>query len=275
VWPADSYGAEIRSWRKNYDRDLLAPDGPFSLVARLTPKRGVSSIGRDGSNDLIVPVETAPARIGKIEWRDGASATLRLEPGVHATVEGKQVGEVSVSQPVTVTIGEIQLLLRFRKTELRVTLRDLNAKTRKEAKPSAWFPADPRYRIAADWGPCPEAKTIRVPDNDGSSRVWKSPGYASLVLEGQNLKLQALLTPDGKELSFLFRDATAGKETYGAGRFLEADLPKSGKVVVDFNKAYNPSCAFNPLYVCPIPPKENHIAIRIPAGERNYPGKAH
>src|SRR5439155_27166177 len=88
VWPADSYGAEIRSWRKNYDRGLLAPDGPFSLVARWTPKRGVSSIGRDGSNDLVVPIETAPSRIGKIGWREGASATLRLEPGVHATVEG-------------------------------------------------------------------------------------------------------------------------------------------------------------------------------------------
>src|SRR5438045_5888491 len=99
-----------------------------------------------------------------------------------------------------------------------------------------------------------QARTLRVPDNDGSSRVWKSPGYASFVLDGQNLKLQALLTPDGKELSFLFRDATAGKETYGAGRFLEADLSKSGKVIVDFNKAYNPSCAFNPLYICPIPP---------------------
>src|SRR5436853_546696 len=109
VWPADSYGAEIQRWRKKYDRDLLAPDGPFSLVARLTPKPGVSSIGRDGSNDLIVPIETAPARIGKIEWREGPSAALRLEPGVGAAVGGKAVGEVQISEPVTVTIGEIQL----------------------------------------------------------------------------------------------------------------------------------------------------------------------
>ena len=66
----------------------------------------------------------------------------------------------------------------------------------------------------------------------------------------------------------IFRDSTAGKETYGAGRFLEANLPKAGKLIVDFNKAYNPFCAFNPLCVCPIP---HHLAMRIPAGERDYP----
>ena len=271
AWPADSYSADIGSWRKQYGRDLLAPDGPFSLVARWTPKRGVSSVGRDSSNELVVPVEAAPARIGRIEWLEGASATLRLEPGIRATVQGKPVSEIRISEPVTVTVGEIQLVLRFRETELRVTLKDLNARTRKEAKPSVWFAVDQRYRITADWVPFPEPKTIRIPDNDGGSRGWKSPGYASFALDGKNLTMQAILTPDGKELSFLFRDGTAGKETYGAGRFLETDLPKNGKVIVDFNKAYNPSCAFNPLYVCPIPPKENHLAMRIPAGERNYP----
>jgi uncharacterized protein (DUF1684 family) len=90
------------------------------------------------------------------------------------------------------------------------------------------------------------------------------------VLDGKNFKLQPVLSSDGKELSFWFRDATAGQETYGAGRFLETDLPQNGKVVIDFNKAYNPYCAFNTLYVCPIPPKENHLAVRIPVGERNY-----
>jgi uncharacterized protein len=76
-----------------------------------------------------------------------------------------------------------------------------------------------------------------------------------------------------KEMTFFFRDATAGHETYGAGRFLEADLPKGGKVVLDFNEAYNPFCAFNGLYICPIPAKENHFSVRMPAGELKYPSK--
>ena len=118
---------------------------------------------------------------------------------------------------------------------------------------------------------------VRIPDSDGGSREWKSPGYASFVIDGQPVTLQPVFTPGGKELSFFFRDRTAGHETYGAGRFLEADLPKDGKVIVDFNEAYNPFCAFNTLFVCPIPPRENHMAARIQAGERNYPhaGEAH
>jgi uncharacterized protein (DUF1684 family) len=277
AWPADSYTSEIEGWRKRYDRDLLGPDGPYTFVARFVPKPGISSLGHDRTNDLVLPIEQAPAHAGKIEWPGRESATLRLEPGVEAIVDGKPVSEVQFSKPVTVTIGAMQLLLRFRELELRIAVKDTNARMRREAKPSVWFPIDQRYRITADWAPFPGIKTIRIPDNDGGSRVWKSPGHASFAVDGKNLELLGTLTPDEKQLSFFFRDNTAAHETYGAGRFLEAELPKNGKVVLDFNKAYNPSCAFNPLYICPIPPKENHLAVRIPAGELNNPhqGEAH
>jgi hypothetical protein len=69
-------------------------------------------------------------------------------------------------------------------------------------------------------------------------------------------------------LIFLFKDQTAGKETYGAGRFVEAVMPKDGKVILDFNRAYNPWCAVNPYAACPIPPKENRLAVRVEAGEK-------
>ena len=80
--------------------------------------------------------------------------------------------------------------------------------------------------------------------------------------------------PDAEELFFIFRDQTSGKETYGAGRFLYADLPKGGKVVLDFNKAYNPPCAFTPYATCPLPPPQNRLPVRIEAGEKAY-GKGH
>jgi len=142
---------------------------------------------------------------------------------------------------------------------------------RKTAQAPVWFPIDLRYRVNADWIPFAEPRTLRLPDSDGVSRGWKSPGYVSFALDGQRNTLQAVLTPDRKQLSFLFRDGTTGQETYGAGRFLEADLPSGGKVLMDFNKAYNPFCTCNALYICPIPPKENHLKLRIAAGERKYP----
>jgi uncharacterized protein len=76
--------------------------------------------------------------------------------------------------------------------------------------------------------------------------------------------------PGSKDLFFVFRDLTAGKETYGAGRFLDTAPPQDGKVVLDFNKAYNPPCAFTPYATCPLPPAENKLAVRIEAGEKKY-----
>jgi uncharacterized protein (DUF1684 family) len=270
-WSADSFTSKIEDWRKDHDRDVLGPDGPFTLVARFTPKPGVSSLGRDRSNDLVLPVEAAPAHAGKIDWSSGDSAMLRLEHDISAVVDGQKVTEVAISKPVIVTIGEMKLRALIRESELRVSVQDPHARMRKDAKPPVWFPIDLRYRITADWVPFPETKKVRIPDSDGGSREWKSPGYASFMIDGQAVKLQAILTPDGKQLSFLFRDRTAGHETYGAGRFLETDLPNNGKVIVDFNEAYNPYCAYNVLFACPIPPRENHLPVRIEAGERDYP----
>jgi len=268
---ADPVTAEILKWRGDHDRDVLAADGPFTLVARLTARQGLSSIGRDASNDLVVPVSTAPPRVGTIEWRGGDRATFHVARGVTALVDGKPVSEVVISKPVDIRIGDLSFRAGTRNGALRVSIQDPNSAMRRSAKPPVWFSVDLRYRVTAAWTAFAQPKMVRIPDTDGGSREWNSPGYASFMLDGQRIRLQAVLTPDGKELSFFFRDGTAGHETYGAGRFLEADLPKDGKVLMDFNEAYNPFCNYNPLYICPIPPAENHTITRIPAGERNYP----
>jgi uncharacterized protein (DUF1684 family) len=96
-------------------------------------------------------------------------------------------------------------------------------------------------------------------------------GYVVFRLEGKEHRLYPILEePDAKTLFFIFRDPTAGRETYGAGRFLDTDLPKDGKVMLDFNKAYNPPCVFTDYATCPLPPKENHLSVRIEAGEKKY-----
>ena len=267
--PADSYLTETQNWRADYERDLLGPDGPFTLLTRFTIPLGVSTVGRDASNAFVLPVDSAPARVGKVDRQDGRPASFSLDSGVGATVDGKPVEKIKIAKPVTVAVGDMRLIFSVRDGEPRMAVLDRNSRQRKEAKPPIWFPIEPKYRVVADWAPFAEAKEVRIADNNGSSRVWKSPGKASFTLEGQSLELQGVLAPDGKQLSFFFRDQTAGNETYGAGRFLDTDLPKDGKVVVDFNRAYNPYCAVNSLYICPVPPRENHLPLRIPAGERD------
>jgi hypothetical protein len=147
----------------------------LSLWSRVLLPPGISSLGRDRSNDMVLPVEAAPAHVGKIDWSGGDSAILRLEPGIPAVVDGQKVSEVAVSKPVIVTVGQMKLRVAIRGAELRVSVQDANARMRRDAKPPVWFPIDLRYRITADWVAFPEAKMVRIPDNDGGSREWKSP----------------------------------------------------------------------------------------------------
>jgi uncharacterized protein len=98
----------------------------------------------------------------------------------------------------------------------------------------------------------------------------KSPGVLSFTLNGRTNQLRPVVEEGENRLFIIFRDQTAGKTTYGAGRFLYADLPKDGKVILDFNHAENPPCAFTAYATCPLPPRANFLPIPIPAGERAF-----
>jgi uncharacterized protein (DUF1684 family) len=100
----------------------------------------------------------------------------------------------------------------------------------------------------------------------GDELKMKTPGILSFELNGRTYQLRPVMEND-KKLFIIFRDRTAGKTTYGAGRFLYADLPKDGKVILDFNRAENPPCAFTLYATCPLPPRQNFLPIPIPAGE--------
>jgi uncharacterized protein (DUF1684 family) len=119
-------------------------------------------------------------------------------------------------------------------------------------------------------------KGLRVPNVLGQTVLLPCPGRAEFTLQGRALHLDGVLEePDATELFFIFRDQTTGKETYGAGRFLYAELPRQGRIVLDFNKAYNPPCAFTPYATCPLPPKQNWLPVRVEAGEMAYTGPGH
>ena len=97
------------------------------------------------------------------------------------------------------------------------------------------------------------------------------PGKAVFTLNGQELSLEPVLEePGDTELFYIFKDETSGTQTYPAGRFFYSEMPRDGQVVLDFNKAYNPPCAFTPYATCPLPPAQNRLKVKIEAGELNY-----
>jgi len=105
----------------------------------------------------------------------------------------------------------------------------------------------------------------------GTIENYPAPGKAVFEREGQRFEVYPVIeVPGDTQLFLIFADATSGKETYGAARFLYADMPRDGKIVLDFNKAYNPPCAFTPYATCPLAPPENRLALRVTAGELKY-----
>lgn len=142
----------------------------------------------------------------------------------------------------------------------------------------AYFPAEPTYRVQARLVRDPNPQQVVMPTSKGVPREMIRVGAFEFAIDGKRQRLaayQSVPQPghhhEDRSLFVPFRDATSGKDTYGAARYLDIDERKSDDYVIDFNAAYNPYCAYSEDYVCPFPPQENWLTVPIRAGEKNFP----
>jgi uncharacterized protein (DUF1684 family) len=183
-------------------------------------------------------------------------------------VDGK-ARELAPDSTDVVKVGRLSLLVIKRGDRYGIRLKDPESEYRRGFRGIDYFPASEQYRVAARF--VSEASEIPILNVIGQTERYPSPGYAVFRLHGQEVKLRPYLEePDAKQLFYVFRDLTSGKETYGGGRFLYSAFPRDGQVTLDFNRAYNPPCSFTPYATCPLPPAENRLAVRIEAGEKKY-----
>jgi uncharacterized protein (DUF1684 family) len=269
---AGSYEASIDAWRAERESNLKKPDGWLTVAGLFWLNEGENRIGTQPKDEIALPPGRAPQRVGTINFRDG-KATFRAAPGVAARVNGQADSPVELKsdasgKPDLIQTGDFTMFVIKRGDRYAVRLRDLHSKMREEFSGLHWYPVREDYRVVAKFTTYPDPQKIAIPNILGQTEMEPSPGYATFQLAGQTIRLDPVL--EGDQLFFIFRDQTSGKSTYGAGRFLYADLPKDGKVVLDFNKAYNPPCAFTPYATCPLPPKQNRMAIKVEAGELKY-----
>jgi len=166
-------------------------------------------------------------------------------------------------------VDRLRLYAILRAGRVGIRMKDPQSEFRRNFHGLDYFPAREDYRITAQFVPDP--KKIPITNILGQTEPEESPGYVIFRLHGQEYRLRPVYDdPGSKDLFFIFKDQTSGKETYGAARFLDTAPPKDGHVELDFNKAYNPPCAFTPYATCPLPPKENRLTLRIEAGEKTY-----
>jgi uncharacterized protein (DUF1684 family) len=244
----------------------------LSVAGLFWLKNGENRVGTASFNEIDLPPQSAPARVGSFLFRSGKTV-FTAENGVEVRAAGQPVRKLEMKPDVpgpadTITIGALSMFVIKRGDRFAIRLRDNNSSFRKEFSGLHWFDVDEAWRIRAKWVPYNPPKKIGVLNIIGITEPATCPGYASFRLAGKEYRLEP--TAEADQLFFVFRDLTAGKETYPSGRFLYAAAPRDGYVLLDFNKAYNPPCAFTPYATCPLPSRQNRLQVRIPAGELVY-----
>jgi uncharacterized protein (DUF1684 family) len=270
----EAYEAEIKKWRSEREARLKEDGGWLTVSGLFWLKEGANRFGSAPGNDIVLPSDSSPPEAGVFEFSKG-TVEVKVHSGVAITAEGKSVGTMTLTadtsgSPEVLSLGALQMHLIERGGRYAIRLKDMHSAARREFKGLRWFPIKDDFRIVARFVPYPAVNPLRVPNILGQIEDMPSPGYAVFQIKGQEVRLDPVLEePGATELFFIFRDLTSGKETYPSGRFLYAPLPREGSLVLDFNKAYNPPCAFTAYATCPLPPQQNRHSIRIEAGELN------
>jgi uncharacterized protein (DUF1684 family) len=275
-----AYRASIEKWRAQRVVNLKADGGWLSVAGLFWLHEGDNRFGSDPTNDIVLPA-SAPAQAGNFEFH-GGKTTLRANQGVRMMLGGRSVETAALRADVDsafdpktdqITLGDsLTLLIHGSGNRFAVRLFDKNSAIKRRFTNLRWFPVDPAYRLVAQYTPYDKPKTIEVQNIMGDFTPTPIPGYLAFHLGEQDLRLEVESNAPDPGFSITFRDLTCGKETYPAARFVETDDPKDGKVVLDFNKAHNPPCAYNPYTTCPLPTPENRLRARVAAGEMNYLG---
>ena len=273
-----SFAREWENWRRDREERLRSETGWLSLVGLHWLKPGANPFGSDPASAVPLP-ERAPAKAGVLIL-DGETVRVTTAQGSGVTLNGgplapgtaRELKTDATGAPDVLKVGTITFHVIRRGERLGVRVKDAESPVRRDFEGIESFPASSRWRITADFSPAP--KDVEIATVLGTTEVMKCPGVVSFRVDGQEVSLEPVIEdPDDPQLFFMFRDRTSGKETYGSGRFLYADMPKDGKVVLDFNRATNPPCAFTAFATCPLPPRSNWLPVRIEAGEKAWHGK--
>jgi uncharacterized protein len=271
------YVDSINAWRAQAETGLKRDNGWLTLAGRYVMKQGESTIGTAAGSDILLPAGVGPERLGTILVEPN-KVTLKLRDGIamkkgDKEFTGERVMGTDTSTRDWVSLGRMAFHVIQRDDRFVLRLADNESDVRKSFAGRTWFDVKPTMKVAGKFVPYKTGKKIQIINVLDEASDEPSPGYVEFKLAGKTYKLDAVAEAKDKELFIILKDATATKETYGAGRFLAVEWPeavraKGGPVTIDFNKVYNPPCAFSAYTTCPLPPKQNILNTRLEAGEK-------
>lgn len=273
---AQGANQDIEAWREQYEKNLRAEYGWLSVVGLSFLDPGVNTVGSLAGSDVPLPPGHAPLEVGRLVYTD-RGVTLHLRAGIEATLNGKDapaivtLGKAVPGTPADrVRVGRVEFHLHESGDRLAVRVRDPDSALRVGFEGTKWYAPRATARVTGTLQPSATPRDVSIINVLGDVEMHKSPGTLSFVIDGSPQRVVPMAASRNR-LWIIFRDATVGTETYGT-RYLYAEPSADGTYVLDFNRAYNPPCAYNPYTTCPTPPPENILPIPIRAGEKLYTG---
>lgn len=265
---------EIDSWHQKRIESLKGPTGWLNLAGLFWLKEGINSFGSGTGNDLIFPENKIPEQAGYFLLKDN-SVIVNSMPGVEIMSLGQNVLS-TIAYPVDsgrapiFEYGSLKWFIIKRDNQFGVRLRDLEHPALEKFQGIDRYPVDLAWRLEARFEKADSSRTIEITNILGMTGPQKSPGTLVFEIDDQEYRFD-VIDEGGEDLFVIFGDDTNANETYGAGRYMYVSKPdENGKIILDFNKAYNPPCAFTEFATCPLPPKQNILSLEITAGEKNY-----
>jgi len=249
------------AWRQARHAELDGADSWLGLAGLFWLEPGLNSVGSAEGSVVLLP--DGPAYLGALSWQGGP---VTWQP---AAGEARELQTDIAGQPSIVDFENWSFFLVDRENRVAARLRDRDWAAHQPFVGLDYFDFDPAWQIEAEWQPLSPPIRMEVPNVSGDLKVVEVSHQAVFEVAGQKVMLLPMSVTD-KEVFFVFRDRTSGKESYGAGRFLKAAPAVDGKIRLDFNRAYNPPCAFTPFATCPLPPPENWLPFAVVAGEKTY-----
>ncbi len=290
-----AYQQEIEAWRANRVASLKQDQGWLADAGRFRLDEGESRVGSDPASRVLLPSGRAPAFAGTLA-RHGDAVTFVPAPGLAPppTAERHQNGDHGAllaapaggafagslvladdsteGGPTVVHLGAISFYVIRRFDKMIVRVKDAQAPAIAAFQGIDNFPLRADWRVQARFEPYKPPKPLTITNVVGEIDDGLVPGAVVFDHDGHSYRLDAFDEADGR-LFIVFGDQTNAFETYGAGRFLDAEKPaKDGRLILDFNKAYNPPCAISTYAVCPLPPRQNRLPVQVQAGEKTFRG---
>jgi uncharacterized protein len=264
-------------WRAKRHFSIAGPEGWATLVALQWLKPGTNWITARGDGDVVLPVGAADGPLGSIIW-EGPSFRFQSPARASVTRNGRPVRDEVLDtdkapEPTKLEVGALKFWVIERGAKAAVRAKDPRARARLDFKGLEYYPYRSEWRLAGQFNAFPTPRRVKVLDITGNQTEETSSGTVTVMIQGRPWQLETMDDVDEGDLWVVFRDATAGKTTYPGGRFLHMAPPDAeGHVVVDFNYAYNPPCAFTRFATCPLPPPANRLPLEVTAGEKAYTG---